>query len=146
MKNITRALILTVSTFALLFTQSCGGNVAPAPTPVETMTKLLVGTNSKTWKIQTVNVNGVDQTNTFTGMTIQFSKANYTTTNGGVVWPSGSWSFTDDTATSFLRSDGITVSIVATETSLTLSMTWNKTTYGGGRVNSLAGPYVFKFN
>jgi hypothetical protein len=60
------------------------------------------------------------------------------------VWPSGSWSFTDANATAFNRGDGISVQLTTlTETSLVMSLAWNKNTLGSGRVESIKGQHVF---
>lgn len=126
---------------AVVFLSSCGGS---DPSITDVNQGLL---SSGTWKISNVNVDGTDQTSLFTGLTLQFTATNYTTTNGEPVWPaSGTWSFTDDTATAVKRSDGVVVGISSiSETSLVLTLTWDKTTLGTGRVNSVKGAHTFTF-
>jgi len=98
------------------------------------------------WKINSVMVDGVSST-FFTGMNLTFTNTNYSSTNATPVWPvSGNWSFTNDAAKAFKRSDGVEVTIDAiSETSLALSLNWNKTTLGSGRSESIRGKYIFTF-
>jgi hypothetical protein len=136
-------LIAVVS--GLITFSNCGGDGGD-PDPVKTeveKTRLTLTTSA--WKIQSSTVDGTDQSGLFKNLTITFTTAGFTTVNGGAVWPSnGTWSFVDDTAKSFKRDDGIVVSIDSiTETALTLSLTWTKTTFGGGRLLSISGKNVF---
>jgi hypothetical protein len=132
--------ITLVAAFAFL--SGCKGG--DDPTPQEVTTQQLV---APTWKLTSVLVDGVDKTSLFTNMTLKFTATNYTTTNGGVVWPaSGTWTFTDDTAKKIKRNDNLEVIITEiTETSLKLSLTWATGTFGSGRVSSVAGNHVFNF-
>jgi hypothetical protein len=79
-------------------------------------------------------------------MTLTFSPTNYTTTNGGALWPSnGEWSYADESGKSLLRSDGLLVTIVdIADNSLSLSLLSTKGSIGG-RGNSISGNYVFTF-
>lgn len=99
------------------------------------------------WKIKTVTVDEVDRTTLFIGLTLKFSKNTYTSTNGEPVWPtSGTWTFVDEKANTFLRDDNITVTILEhSENTLQLSLEWNKTTIGNGRFYSTKGVHVFSF-
>lgn len=101
---------------------------------------------SGTWKIKTVTVDGADKLSLFTGMTLNFSATNFTSTNGAPVWPaSGTWTFNSD-KTFLTRGDGVVVFVDnITEPSLGLSLSWSKTTVGGGRAGSVAGAHVFTF-
>ena len=132
------ALLLTIA--------SCGGGGDdPTPATDTEAQKVTSQLTSGTWKINSVTVDGINKNDLFTNMTIVFTSSGFTTTNGGVVWPAiGTWSFVDPTAKAITRSDAVTVSLDAiTDTSLTLSLTWTKTTLGGGRINSIAGKHVF---
>ncbi|MBX2896234.1 MAG: hypothetical protein KF763_12370 [Cyclobacteriaceae bacterium] len=97
------------------------------------------------WTMQSVLVSGVDQTAVYIGLQINFSATGYTAQHGGSVWPaSGTWEFTDETAKTIMRNDGLSVSIVQLEQKkLVLGLTWNKTTFGSGRVNSVSGAHTF---
>jgi hypothetical protein len=141
MKNINIAASLFVI-IGLLFLTSCKKD---DPEPETARIQKILAANS--WVIQTVTVNEVDQTNLFTGLTLSFTKTNYSTTNGGVVWPaSGTWEFVDETAKTIVRNDGLQITInEVTNTSLKLSLTWSTTTLGGGRTASVAGDHEFSF-
>lgn len=115
------------------------------PMPETERVKELLKTN--TWRIQSVTIDNTDQTALFTGLTLKFTDTNYSTTNGGVVWPaSGAWEFTDDTAEKILRSDGVEIRVEeVTATSLKLGLTRTSGTLGPGRVKSLSGNHLFSF-
>jgi hypothetical protein len=133
----------TISVLSLLlFTMGCKKDVELTPAEIK-----LEQLAAKTWTIKSVIVDGNDLTSLFTGMTLSVSENKYTTTKGGVVWPtSGSWTFTNEEATSFKRDDNVEVQIVdVTETSLTLKLTWSKGTFGMGRTNSISGAHTFVF-
>jgi hypothetical protein len=134
---------LTLATFLVL--AGCDGGDPPTPeeTEVEKATKLLAGT----WTVQNVTVDGTDRTSVYKDVRITFSGSNLTATNGGVVWPaSGTWRFTDDTAKTITRSDGLTISVnELTSNKLVAAFPWTKATLGGGRAESVAGQHVFTF-
>lgn len=129
---------------------SCGSKSDPSPNPTnnsaeaERVAGLL---KSGTWKIQSVTVDGTDRTSLFTGFTLTFSDLTYTPVNGGPVWSTNStWGFVGDGASSFVRTDTLVVGIGAiSDSSLTLTLTWTKTTYVGGRAGSVAGKHTFVF-
>lgn len=102
---------------------------------------------ANTWSINAVTVDGVNQTSLFTSMTLNFTKTNYTTTHGGLVWPSsGTWEFVDKQGTTIIRNDDLEIRITElTSTSIKLSLTWESTTFGPGRQESIAGNHVFSF-
>lgn len=141
MKNINIAASLFVI-IGLLFLTSCKKD---DPEPETARIQKLLAANA--WVIQTVTVNEIDQTNLFTGLTLSFTKTNYSTTNGGVLWPaSGTWAFVDETAKIIERNDGLRITITeVTSTSLKLALTWSITTLGGGRTASVAGDHEFNF-
>ena len=141
LKNIITFIALLAIVFAFAFLSGCKGD---DPSASEVMTKMLT---ANTWKISSVTVSGTDQTLLFTNMTLAFTATNFSTTNGGIVWPaSGTWEFTDNTATSVKRSDDLEIDITeTTATSLKLSLTWAEGTFGPGRISSVAGVHVFSF-
>ena len=137
-KFVATALLMT----SMLLLLNCKGK-DPEPSATD---KVKAQLTSSTWTLQKVTVDDVDQTSAYSGMTIKFTETTYTTTKGGLVWPaSGTWAFTDDTATAFKRDDGVEVKTAATDTSLTLTLTWAKTTLGSGRVESTKGVHIFTF-
>jgi hypothetical protein len=99
------------------------------------------------WKINNVMVDNVNQTENFTGMTLEFNETSFNSVNGNVVWPeTGIWGFTDDRKQAFVRDDGVVVTILAINSgNLVLALTWDKTTLGGGRIKSIGGDYTFEF-
>lgn len=101
-----------------------------------------------TWKISNVTVDGTTQTQLFTNFSIKFNNNDtYTSSNGAPVWPgSGQW-YLDVSGTAFSRSDnGLMVSIQElSETSLILSLQWNRTTFGNGKTESISGNHRFTF-
>jgi|GEM_PF-948572 len=143
-KNTVHILEIALTLTALLFTIGCSKHKVTLTLQQTTTQQLEV---ASPWKIQSVSNDGVDQTAQFTGMTLKFTDANYTTTNGEPLWAtSGSWSFDDATAKTFKRNDDIDVEITAiSATGLTLSLQWNEDTYTDGRINSTKGKYVFVF-
>ena len=98
------------------------------------------------WIIQAVKVDGVDRSLIYNGLTIRFGESSFETTNGGEVWPtSGLWQFTTADATIIKRNDGIEIQVEVTEAMLRLTLQWAKTTYAGGRQNSVKGTNIFTF-
>jgi hypothetical protein len=141
-KSMNRILVLLFITGVMLQFAGCK-KADPKPSETEVVKEKLT---SSTWTLQNVTVDGVDQTAVYQGLTINFTETTYTTTKGGLVWPaSGTWSFTDDTATTIKRDDGIEVGVEVTDTSLKLTLTWAKATFGTGRVASVKGLHVFTF-
>lgn len=107
--------------------------------------KLLTG---GTWHIANVTADDVDKTGLFTGFTLTFSPATFSSKNGGPLWPaSDTWSFTSKEAMAFVRGDDVEIDIISlTESKLKLTFHWNETTLMEGRVNSVMGEYIFEFN
>jgi hypothetical protein len=142
MKNFSLGLSIIVLFFFAFTLLNCGND---EPSAQEVQLKKLT---QKTWQIQSVNVNGVDQTMLFLGMTLSIAKNSFTTTAGGTVWPSsGTWEFADDKATTFTRGDNVLVTIEAiSESHMTLTLVWDETTFGPGRKKSISGMHVFNFN
>jgi hypothetical protein len=116
----------------------------PSPAEEKKITELLT---SGAWKIQSVHIDGVPHDELFEDLNLTFTATGFTATNGDAVWPSsGTWDFTDKTATSFTRNDGIEVVIEEiTDSRLVLSLMWAETLLGGGRVKSIEGENVFEF-
>ncbi|MBN8577551.1 MAG: hypothetical protein J0L66_11455 [Cytophagales bacterium] len=126
---------------ATLLLAACKGGGEDEPTPADQVRNLLAASE---WNLQSVQVDGVDKTATYSGLKIQFTGNSFTTVNGKAIWPaSGTWSFTDDTATKIKRNDGLEMDIVNISTSnLQLQFTWNSSSLGAGRTTSVAGSHV----
>jgi hypothetical protein len=140
-KNILKFILPTLLVCLLLFIAGCDRG-EPS---IEKINRALVTAN--TWKISSVMVDGVDRTNLFANFSLKFTDTNFSTTNGGPVWPaSGTWSFVDETAMVIKRNDNVTVTIATiSESSLVLALQWETTTFAGGRKSSVAGDHVFTF-
>lgn len=103
-------------------------------------------TNSP-WRLERVTVDGVNQTNIYRELVLSFTRENYTSTNGRVIWPgSGTWEFVDEEKTVFRRGDGILVTIQSiTIDSLVLSLEWESNSIDTGRQLAIAGNHIFEF-
>ncbi|MBX2915598.1 MAG: hypothetical protein KF856_10055 [Cyclobacteriaceae bacterium] len=129
---------------ACIFLMACGGDEPTEPTPVEQVRALLIANE---WRLQQVQVDGVDKTDVYSGLKLQFNTTGFTATSGKAIWPAtGTWSFTDDTATKLKRNDGLEIRIKnITAAQLELELTWSETTLGTGRTSAIAGMHVFTF-
>ncbi|GHN02435.1 hypothetical protein WSM22_39240 [Cytophagales bacterium WSM2-2] len=154
-KLISKGITAVIAFAAIINLSGCGGSPGASPSGQEQVLKLLAA-GSGQWKIQSVTVDNVDKTSMFTNMTISFtSQYQYNVTNGGPVWlitvgqgttTNGSFTLSADGKTMTRSSDQLTVDVNVTESTLELGLTWNKTTFGPGRLSSLSGNHVFKFN
>ena len=139
------SLIICLTGFMMTISTSCKkDSVEPELTGAEQVMQLLVG---GAWSLQSLQVDGTDQTALFSGLSLFFSGTGFTASGGEPVWPaSGTWSFDDDSGNSITRADGITVAINSiNNTSLQLTLTWGKNTLGSGRTGSVSGVHVFLF-
>lgn len=143
MKLLTRT--ISVIAVALTITLFANCDDKDSPTAQETQLKKL---SAKTWSIQSVEIDGVDHTALFQGMTLSITKNSFSATNGGDVWPaSGTWEFADERATLITRGDNVSITIeVLADSQLSFSLAWNETTFGPGRGKSISGTHVFNFN
>lgn len=135
--------ILSISILlSALVLSGCNGDSSPSAT--EIITKQL---SANKWKISTVLIDDVVQTSLFTNMMLSFTDTNYTTTNGGPVWPTtGTWTFVDNTGKKIKRNDNLEITIIEiSDTALKISLTWSKNIFGSGRISSVAGNHVFTF-
>lgn len=116
-------------------------NTTPQPLSPQDQTKALL--TDGTWKLQSESANGVDQTQLYKGLTVTFTSSGYTTTSSDVIWPvHGTWSF-DGKTTNIKRNDGIAVQIDVSADRLVMTLVWNKTTLGSGKINSTSGQNIF---
>lgn len=139
-------LMASLATLILLVQlAACGGGGDPAPTP-SAQDGVKAKLTSGKWNMQTAQVDGVDKTATYSGLSVTFSASGYTTTNGKGLWPAlGGWSFVDTEGKKIKREDGTEMTVEVTDTSLKLSFNWTKATIGGGRAESLPGQHVLSF-
>lgn len=99
------------------------------------------------WTMTSLTIDGVADNTFFAGLAITFTATGFTATKGDPVWPSsGSWSFTDETATAIKRDDNLIVTINDLgKSSMQLTLVWTMTTTSG-RNTSVAGKHVFVFS
>jgi hypothetical protein len=132
--------LLSVLVSIVLF--SCDGKDTPIPA-TQRIAKIL--TTGGAWILEGATVDGVDQLSLYQGLSVSFSETSYTTTNGGIQWPaSGTWKFTDGTATVVERNDGLLITLEdVSETRAVISFDWQNTTFDQGRTKSLGGKHQF---
>ena len=113
-------------------------------TPNKETEKLLI---EKSWTLNSVQIDGV-YSSLYAGLTLKFTTTNYSTTNGGALWPaSGTWTFEGDMGDKILRDDGLQITIESISASqLIIVFTWTKTTSSGGRTASLKGGHRMVFD
>ncbi len=142
-QSIKNIFTLSLLSTTILLWEGCGEATKQPNVAAITTTQL----TSNVWKINSVMVDGTDQTNLFANMTLSFTTSNYATTKGGSVWPaSGTWAFTDNAAKTIKRNDNIEIAITEiSDTTLKLSLLWTQRTLGPGRAYSVAGKHVFSF-
>jgi hypothetical protein len=144
--NSSYRLILTIALLAFIpmIFSSCSRDNDPVPSQQELVTQKLT---ASPWVLQSVTVDGFDQTGTYSGMTLSFTSTGFTSVNGRGVWPdTGSWTWRNEEATSFSRNDGVIVSIQdISNTSLRIEMDWDETTFIRARTSSIGGKHVFVF-
>lgn len=149
MKSVLKSSINLLANTALVVTlitmvASCKKD---EPASAQEITKQKLLASGSAWKMQSVDVDGKDQSSIFKGLTITIGDGTFTTTNGGLVWPaSGTWAFTSTDGTIVKRSDGTELKVSVTNTSLKLTLTWATSTLGGGRVESVKGVNTFTFS
>lgn len=142
--KIFNLIAVVLVSIVLLQISGCGGNTTPTLSASDAVKAKLTAATS--WKMQSATVDGVDQTATYKGLALAFTATAYTSTNGGVVWPtSGTWSFNSTDGTSLKRNDGLVIALDVTDTTLKLSFTWATTTLSGGKVDSVKGQTVLNF-
>ena len=144
MKTTRKYYFLFLSLMVIISISAIPSCRKPDPTGKEINTKLIT---SKPWMLQSVTVDGVDQTAVYAGMTLSFTATHYTATNGEPIWlATGGWTFTDNSGKIIERADGLMITVISlSSTQLSLGLDWAQTTFGGGRVGSVQGNHVFNF-
>lgn len=123
----------------------CGESGAddPAPSAQDAIKSKLI---AHKWNLQTATVDGLDKTAVYQGLAITFTSGNYSSTDGGGIWPaSGAWSFNSTDGVTIKRDDGLIMTVDVTDTILKLSFTWSKNTLGGGKIESVSGQHILTF-
>lgn len=154
MKVFRNLVFFLIGTLLMSLAGCGGGGDDPQPTIAEQQFEKLSGV---TWTVNQVTRDGNTVTDEFTNFTIVFSgnlntdKTNvngtYTTTNGGEVFPSGTWSFSENSINSLMirivNSTQYPTQYSVSDTNLQLSFTYSAT---GGRTQILDGDYTFSLN
>ena len=147
MKSIGTTAFSMLVILCILGVSGCGDD--PKPTQAQKVTKLLTASGG-TWSSSgnsSVTIDGVEVGNElFAGFSITFSDGSFTTTGTSPVWfRQDTWTFKDKSADVIIRGqDGkeVTISSIS-KTDLTLTLSWEETTYAGGRKKFLAGTHTF---
>ena len=132
----------------IAITVSCGGDGNGGDDPIPETSATTLERLQGTWTLSSVTRDGNDVTSEFDGFAIAISNTSYTITNGGTAWSvaSGSMGINGDTAVSIDSMGGntnISIAFSNSDKTLTLTVSVANSIFGGGRVSSLAGNYVF---
>ena len=146
---------------AIMLLSGCKGGGPAEPSAAEAQLEKLAGayntSSSKTWTVESVTFDGSEnRTDEWSAFTLTISTNgsgtnNYATSNAFSPgpWPSsGSWAFGGTTDTPninlVVRDGNLDVAITVSETSLTLTFTFDNQIHNGGRIDAVNGEYVFK--
>ena len=147
-------LLSAVVLLAVLVTVGCSKDDGPGITPEQAVTDRM----AKSWDLSSATLDSQDISD-LTGLTLTMTDALGYSTSGTVArtphpWPvSGLWSFkgdiTDAASGSFVitRDSELDMNVTLTDTSLTLSFTFDDATHKGsaGRDEAVDGSWVFVF-
>lgn len=116
----------------------------PGPDPKDEQL-LALKNNGNSWVISGGGVvkDGYDVTDQFTGFKLDIGEYTYNTQNSlSTAWPSsGNWEFNNGNINSIKRSDGVIISVSFSGSNLSLTFTASGSS--GGRIEGLAGDYIF---
>jgi hypothetical protein len=135
-------IVIAVSTIAIFFISGCSKD-----DETSTRNEQLRLLTASAWSINSITVDGVDQSSLFTNMTVSFAESEYETSGGSEVWPaSGTWRFKQNNSNVIIIDNDIEMTIVnLDESTLKISFQWNHNTFGTGRAKSIAGFHEFTF-
>ncbi len=152
MKQTAKILVLLAISASLITFSGCNKSKPPAPSDQEVQ----LGKLSKTWKVQSVKKDNVDQTG-YSNFTLTISGTagatsfGYSTAGRPALSPwlsSGNWTFDTDPLTAIIRDKGTAdeLPITYTVTETTLQITYNFQGAGySGRVDNVKGQWVMVF-
>ena len=146
MKTLTLSVLSLFALATLLVFDNCGGS--DSDTPKDVTTNIL--TNKTEWTVSNVNVpiNSATESSDWNSFKVSFTNTNMTTSlhpvGAQAVWPSGSYTVSED-GKSLTRQDGVVMTLnPITETNFTARFTVPPgTEIGGSRIASLEGEYTF---
>jgi hypothetical protein len=141
--TIKSATFIFVLLLVAVWNVGCGSD-EPSPTEME---EIKANMTSGTWKVQSVDVDGIEKTSVYSNLKLTFTETTFTSTNGGGIWPAtGTWSFADKTGKLVKRGDGVEITVNESSTTLLkLKLNWTETTLGAGRTSSVSGQHIFTF-
>lgn len=145
-------LLLFFALVIALFTYSgCGGG----DTPEEPITDVQLGKLTKTWKVASVSLDGVDKTSDYTNFQLTLTGTKGTTSFGYTTagrptlspWKSGgSWEFGTAVQTQIIRDKGtadeLAMTYAVTETTLQITFTYSGAGYTA-RTGVVKGQWVY---
>ena len=139
-----RLSLIALTVLMGVIVSSCGEDPPPVKTEAQLQTEKLVGTWVLDAGTNVVTLDGNDVSADWTSFTLTLGDKTYQTTNAAFaeVWPaSGTWAYGADVS-KMVRDDGVEISIAVTEdTSLQMQFDY---TDAGGRLNGIAGNWIFK--
>lgn len=100
------------------------------------------------WTPAEVKRDGVNITAEYTSMRLTIDTNTYSTTNGGLAWPSsGTWTFPEASTTTILRDNAVLITFILSTDAKTLDMDFviAERAYTAGRMTGLEGVYHFRF-
>lgn len=138
----------------LLTYSGCGGGSDPEPS----VTEVQLGKLSKTWKINTVTLDGVDRTADYSAFQLVLSGSaaatsfDYTTSGRPALSPwkaSGKWEFGTTPETQIIRDKGtgadeLNLTYAVTESTLSITFRFNGDGYTA-RTSVVKGDWIFTF-
>jgi hypothetical protein len=142
--KITKAILI----LSLIPFFSCNPNPDPLPPSLEELQAETTARLTGTWSLASATRDNIDASGEFSGFTVTFSPAGFTTTNGQGVWPdTGSWRFMPGSSDTILRDFNVETLLVFTNNDTQLKMSfYAEATAGSGRTTGVAGNYVFVVN
>ena len=152
MKKLSKSYFMAIAAIlALSFSVGCSSNSDSEESAKDKQTKLL----AKTWNVKTdvnsVTLNGDDDTDNWPGFTVTFnSNGTYSASNiseqrTNTVWSnSGSWYFMSNTnVNTIVRDDGVVIDIMVDEANLSMNFNYAQP---NGRVSAIEGEWLFNMN
>ncbi len=142
MKKIIYTLIISISVLGIMVLSSCDGGL----TEIEERLKALRN-NGSPWVLSSGGVmkDGYDVSDQFTGFKLTIGEYTYSAQNSlADAWPAlGTWEFNNDQINSILRDDGVVIGVALTGSNSNLTLTYTALAPSGGRIEGLAGDYIF---
>ena len=88
MKTIIKSILGVMVLSGMLLLSDCGSKSDPTPAAATEPQRVTGLMKTGTWKVQSVTVDGTDQSALFKNFTLSFTDAGFASVNGAAVWPS----------------------------------------------------------